>query len=310
MDFVVWLVACRPSGRQIISEVQGWHRRTFGYTIGAGLEMHRLRDLYKAMRKVLPEQPKRVRYGVRTQLLARAIARELGGDGPDALNWRAALMTAFCALLRGAEFALQDGQEWDPVNCLSRDDVKFYREGGVLHARIMMRPAKSERHLRGKTVPVVLAAGGSLLDPVKALWEMCQRDPVPKAERASVPLFRWRSGSAFAVRQVRNMVRHLMQAVGEDGARFGAHSLRIGGATAALAAGVEPSLIRLMGRWSSDVYMIYCRMSRQSAMRVGTVIGSTTFEDLERGGFTTEELEVLPFEHADLDLDLADEDEM
>ena len=151
MDFVVWLVACRPSGRQIssesarkyVSEVQGWHRRTFGYTIGAGLEMHRLRDLYKAMRKVLPEQPKRVRYGVRTQLLARAIARELGGDGPDALNWRAALMTAFCALLRGAEFALQDGQEWEPVNCLSRDDVKFYREGGVLHARIMMRPAKS-----------------------------------------------------------------------------------------------------------------------------------------------------------------------
>ena len=60
---------------------------------------------------------------------------------------------------------------------------------------------------------------------------------------------------------VRDAVRRVMAAAGRDPGMFGAHSLRIGGATAALAAGVSPQLIRLMGRWSSDIYEIYCRMS-------------------------------------------------
>ena len=73
--------------------------------------------------------------------------------------------------------------------------------------------------------------------------------------------------------------------------------MRIGGATAALAAGVPPQLIRLMGRWSSDVYEIYCRMSREAALRVGRSLTSTAVHTFE-GGFTEERLELLPDEVA------------
>ena len=76
---------------------------------------------------------------------------------------------------------------------------------------------------------------------------------------------------------------------------IGAHSLRIGGATAALAAGVPPQLIRLMGRWSSDIYEIYCRLSAQAALRVGTAIGSATVTPLGPR-FETEAIELLPYE--------------
>ena len=53
-----------------------------------------------------------------------------------------------------------------------------------------------------------------------------------------------------------------MASIGLDPARFGAHLLRIGGATAALAAGLSPAAIRAAGRWASDVYMLYtlCNM--------------------------------------------------
>jgi hypothetical protein len=82
-----------------------------------------------------------------------------------------------------------------------------------------------------------------------------------------------------------------MRRLGLEPRRFGAHSLRIGGATAALAAGMNPATIRAAGRWSSEVYRIYCRLSRQSAAGVATTIGSTPFEDLERGvKFVDEEL--------------------
>ena len=87
------------------------------------------------------------------------------------------------------------------------------------------------------------------------------------------------------------MVQSLMARLGLDPRRFGAHSLRIGGATAALAAGLSPASIRAAGRWSSEIYQIYCRLSRQSAAGVATTIGSTPFEDLERGvSFVDEEL--------------------
>ena len=98
------------------------------------------------------------------------------------------------------------------------------------------------------------------------------------------------------MRHVRGMVKYLMSSLGLDSRHFGAHSLRIGGATAAFAAGIEPSAIRIAGRWSSDVYEIYVRLSKQGAARLGSTIGSTAFEDLERGAFVSEELELLPHE--------------
>jgi hypothetical protein len=54
---------------------------------------------------------------------------------------------------------------------------------------------------------------------------------------------------------------------------------------------MSAAAIRAAGRWSSDIYQIYCRLSRESAAGVATVIGSTPFEDLERGvQFVDEEL--------------------
>ena len=153
-----------------------------------------------------------------------------------------------------------------------------------------------------KTVPVVLKSGGSLIDPVAELWELVQRDPLKKGERPDqVPLFRnTANGAAFKVSDVRSVVKWMMAKMGLDPKRFGAHSLRIGGATAALAAGVSPAQIRLLGRWSSDVAELYMRMTQQSAGDFSTIVGSTAFDDIERHTFKTEELEILPVEWSGL----------
>jgi len=41
--------------------------------------------------------------------------------------------------------------------------------------------------------------------------------------------------------------------------RFTGHSFRIGGTTALLAAGVNPNVVKMLGRWSSDAYLLYWR---------------------------------------------------
>ena len=152
--------------------------------------------------------------------------------------WAAATATGFCGLMRGAEFALQDGRRFDSSKQLTRADVSFYTAAdGSLYMVLMMRPAQKGPG-QTKTVPLLIAAGGSLLDPVRLIQRMLALDPVPASEAASTPLFR-RLGRCITVREIRGMVQRLMACLGLDPRRFGAHSLRIGGATAALAAGMS-----------------------------------------------------------------------
>ena len=145
---------------------------------------------------------------------------------------------------------------------------------------------------------MLLAGGGTFIDAPAALAAWLQlRQQLGMPELG--PLFCWPDVSAFTVADVCSAVRACMSAVGLQPRFFGAHSLRIGGATAALAAGVSPQEIRLMGRWSSEIYEIYCRMSEQSALRVGAAIGSAVVHP-EARAFREERLELQPDEVAEI----------
>ena len=64
------------------------------------------------------------------------------------------------------------------------------------------------------------------------------------------------------------------------------HSFRIGGATALFAAGVTAEEIQAMGRWFSDVYRIYCRLSKERLLNLSSRMSnskSTQFLDGQAG---------------------------
>ena len=299
MDFTLWLYFEKPSGRALsvasiskyISQIHAYLEREHGCLATGGMDRVRLRALIKGLRRVYGQPPKRLRYGVRTQDLARAMAESLGGGSPLELMWRALLSVGFCGLMRGAELAVLDGTDFDEIQDLTLADITFGVDSGVFVVRTMMRPVKNAKILRGKTFALVLAGGGSLIDPVEALrehWAVAAA-AVPESEWASTPLFS-SGGQPLHVRDVRRMVKALMASIGADPRMFGAHSLRIGGATAALAGGVEPSVIRVCGRWSSDIAELYMRLTRQVASRCSVLIGSTPFDDIERDCFCDEEL--------------------
>ena len=299
MDFCLWLATECPSGRPVsaktigkyVSQIRAWHLREFRTPICGDLDSKQLNDLLRGVcRLVQQPQPMR-RWGVRTQDLSEAIRRYLSGPLREDAMWSAALQTAFCGLMRAAELALQDGESFDSVLHLTRADLKFKRaEDGTEYAVIMMRIAKGKPGAGKVTHQLILGGGGSMVDAVRALKRMVDADPVEPKHEASTPLFRRANGQAIRVAEVRAMVKLLMGLLGLDSRRFGAHSLRIGGATAAMAAGVPAAAIRIAGRWASDIYEIYTRCSRQAAARLAMVIGSTSFEDLEREQFINEEL--------------------
>ena len=85
--------------------------------------------------------------------------------------------------------------------------------------------------------------------------------------------------------------------LGLDPRRFGAHSLRIGGATAGLAGKLSEQILRAAGRWSSDAAELYARASKEAMMSVALIVGSTPFEDVERNAFLDEDLMVTTASH-------------
>jgi hypothetical protein len=302
MRCLTWLVDVRgvtpETARKYMSEAMARHEAEFGPMV-PGYSMPRLKKLQRGMDETIEVPPRRPRRPMRTQVLRDAQVKALSGGSRLEANMRACTSTGFCGLLRAAEMALQPGETFTPSRHLTRDDVLFCQGGVWLRfselrvgqpveaARVMMRPCKKLRYRAGKTVPVVLY-DGTVLSPVQDLLHLFRVDGVPSHLEGVTPLFRRQRNEAFTTTFVRTVVRYLVSAVGLEPSLYGGHSLRIGGATAALAAGLSASVIRVMGRWDSDVFELYARASADGARRAGTVIASTSFEDFE-GMFNHEE---------------------
>ena len=116
------------------------------------------------------------------------------------------MVAAFCGLLRGCEFSTAPGELFDELRHLTRADLTFrqLRDGRWL-AVLMIHLAKNGRMLTGKTTPVFLVSGGSMLDPVLELKRMVELDPVDVRDEAVTPLFRV-NGQALRRDQVASMV--------------------------------------------------------------------------------------------------------
>ena len=200
-----------------------------------------------------------------------------------------------------------------------------------------MRKRKNLQVLGGKDHTVMIAAGGKhlIFDAAGCLFEWLA---VRRATGISdgKPLFCHASGKSISMEEVRCMMRRVMEAAGRDPKVYGSHSLRIGGTTAAHAANIPPSpydpcldlvarasgagccvvrvclfrrrflifippsLIRLMGRWSSDIYEIYCRLLLESVLGVGQAIASAQVTAAAEAFQHDENLEMLPSEVARL----------
>ena len=282
MRFVVSLVdeGVLPStAAGYFGNVQGWHAKKHGIKLAGGMKLNRLPAMLKGIRRLHGERPRAVRRGIAPQLLKQAMDKCLNPTNIEHANIRAALSLALQGLLRGAEFAC-DGA-WSAVNGLTRADlVSLTPERLVL----MMHPCKNMQHLAGKTVPLIVGAGGHFVDAVAEMRNLAAIDPVSQAAEASTPLFRTgkigEQRKPLSIKSVREWTKALMLSIGLDPSQYGAHSYRIGGATALFSAGADPTVIRTMGRWSSDCYRLYVRACFPKTIEWSRICGSQAVSEV------------------------------
>ena len=264
------------TGRAYFGAANAWHLRKTGIGFAAGMDLKRLAEMVKGLKKLRDGPPRQLRRGISPEQLRRGMDLVFPPNSPENVNIRGMLATMLQGLMRGREVG-RDGA-WDSSKDLARGDIATLTEERFA---FFMRPAKNMKHRRGKTVPIVIGGGGALIDACAEVRRMIELDPTPPGQEASTPMFRKPDGTAYTTDDIRAIVRQICFAINEDPLLFGAHSLRIGGATALFAAGAEPIHIRTMGRWSSDCYRLYVRACFEQTIAWTRKLGSQQVHDVQ-----------------------------
>ena len=89
------------------------------------------------------------------------------------------------------------------------------------------------------------------------------------------PFFCFANGQPLTKSKFTDQVRQALQALGLPYRDFAGHSFRIGAATAAAKAGLEDSVIRTLGRWSSSAFLVYIRTPRENLAQLSRVIADS-----------------------------------
>ena len=175
------------------------------------------------------------------------------------VNMKAALTMAFSLMLRISEYTSQGNAKHEPGVSASRGDVEFFpsqeRPEGF---HFNVQKSKTDQFRVGCKL-TVYAMPDSLVCPVRAMKSLFDTQPAPPSD----PLFNF--GATHKPKSSRilftSLFVKLLKAAGISTDEIKPHSLRSGGATAYLAAGVDTYVIQKLGRWASWCFTIYTQLS-------------------------------------------------
>lgn len=189
----------------------------------------------------------------------------------------ACLVVGFWSFLRGGNLVQKTKRDFDNLRHVSADNVTASTEGIVVALQRTKTIQFNERELH---IPLLYMHDNPLC-PITALrdmWELC-----PAQSGTSLFLYSAPSGTHSPLihsqlnkreylhnRLLGHWLTHCFAVIklhcslaGLNADLYSAHSLRKGGATCALLAGVSETMVKLQGDWVSDAYKRYISFSLQ-----------------------------------------------
>ena len=182
------------------------------------------------------------------------------------LLW-AAITLGFYGFLRGGEFTTQHLRCYEKGRHLLRRDIIMSKN----HFSLLIKGSKTDPF--GTTAKIVVAATGTPTCPVQAMriFLRATSDHLPAAR----PLFTLTTRNYLTRQVLTDRIRSLLQTTGltpAQASHYSSHSLRIGAATEAAAAGLPDWLIQTAGRWRSDAYKRYIRGPKRALLTVAPAL--------------------------------------
>jgi hypothetical protein len=173
----------------------------------------------------------------------------------------AAIITAFFGFLRVSEYTSTHKTKFDPnITFLIRDiDIDLRAD----LAKIFIKASKTDPFRQG--VLVRIAANNTRLCPIRALQLFLTLRPSGVG-----PLFVFRNGKFLTRKDLNEVLISTTNGL----ANISSHSLRIGAASTAAAMGCPKWQIQGMGRWTSDCFRRYIRITDSTIHRTSGILAT------------------------------------
>lgn len=152
----------------------------------------------------------------------------------------AAAVTCFLGFFRAGEITVPSATAFDPAIHLAWGDVSTDSSSPLSRIRVFLKRSKTDQFGRG--VEVWLGNTGDDLSPVQAVLTY-----VARRGSALGPFFRFEDGSPLTKQRFVDRIQEALTRAGITTHGYSGHSFRIGAATAAADAGLEDSVIPIVG---------------------------------------------------------------
>ena len=177
----------------------------------------------------------------------------------------AAVTTSFFGFLRSSEYCSPQTQKYDPETTLLFEDITYKQ----FNLYINIKASKTDPFREGCTV--CLSPSNAPICPVRNLLNYINQHPLK-----SGPLFTFSDHTLLTRRRLNVLLKGAISSTSK--APVSSHSLRIGAATTAAAAGFPRWLIQQLGRWTSDCFRTYVQIPTSTFQHVSRTLATTLKE--------------------------------
>ena len=205
-------------------------------------------------------------------------------EGPVVFDMISALLLAFFGLLRVSEYTVHRKDAWfDSSVSATRSDVCFVPNiHNPTHIIFTVKVSKTDQYKVGHDL-MTCPSADPLLCPVIALRDLIRSDP----QNPNEPLFNFSKRTSNSANSLRSMARSdymslfnaTVHSAGLDTSKTKTHSLRSGGATAMLRAGVPACVIARLGRWKSACWQRHTWASHALVKQAHSLLGTDLPDD-------------------------------
>ena len=158
---------------------------------------------------------------------------------------------------------MRSREDFDPSVA---SDIAVDRHQSPTLVRVRLKQSKTDPFRHG--VDVYLGRTDADLCPVAALLAYM-------AVRPHLTGLLFIDGSFLTRDRLVAAVREALQEAGIDSAQYTGHSFRIGAATTAAQAGLQDSVVKMLGRWESTAYQRYIQTPRQTLAALSSRLVTT-----------------------------------
>ena len=212
-------------------------------------DMHSLYRLMRGIRRTQGNSLTRVKrcpVTINQMFILKSYLRFCFPDRDGTMLW-CAFTSAFFGLLRSAEYTSPTMHTFLD-STLMLQDVSWSIDSTKMF--ISVRASKTDPFRTGTVIRFYKI--NSPLCPVQAAISYRSVHPCDNG-----PFFQFQNGSFLT----RNKVAECLKSAFPLSTNINTHSFRIGGASAAASRGIPDSIIQIIGRWSSDCFRQYIRIS-------------------------------------------------